>query len=164
MALVDEMQVLKRAFLEKTKSEDNGTLKQLLQYEIRKYPPSLAEMTTDNKAIRLRGGNKSVLLNIMKKRLETENWLVNLPESNKRVKTGLVIDVMGLLRTLEPYEEEESTEFAKRALYVVINNKPYSEIHLAADRYDGIYGVFYANNVTVSLKEASGCRDRRKET
>ena len=164
MALVDEMQVLKRALLEKTKSEDNGTLKQLLQYEIRKYPPSLAEMTTDNKAIRLRGGNKSVLLDIMKKRLETENWPCNLPESNKRVKTGLVIDVMGLLRTLEPYEEEESTEFAKRALHVVINNKPYSEIHLAADRYDGIYGVFYANNVTVSLKEASGCRDRRKES
>ena len=55
--LTDELQVLKRALLEKHKSEDNGTLKQLLQYEIRKYPPSLAEMTTDNKAVRLRGGN-----------------------------------------------------------------------------------------------------------
>ena len=100
----------------------------------------------------------------MKKRLKIENWPVDLPGYDRKVKSGLVIDVMGLLRTLEPYEEEESADFAKRALHVVINNTLYSEIHLAADRYDGIYGVFYANNQTVSLKEASGCRDRRKET
>ena len=48
------LQVPKRALLEKPKSEENETLKQLLQYEIRKYTPSLAELTTDIKAIRLR--------------------------------------------------------------------------------------------------------------
>ena len=44
--ITDELQVLKRALLEKSKSEDNNTLKELLEYEIREYPPSLAEMTT----------------------------------------------------------------------------------------------------------------------
>ena len=47
------LQVPKRALSEKPKSEKNETLKQLLHYEIRKYPPSLAELTTDIKAIRI---------------------------------------------------------------------------------------------------------------
>ena len=162
--ITDELQVLKRALLEKTKSEDNNTLKELLEYEIREYPPSLAEMTTESNAVRLRSGNKSVLLDIMKKRLEIEDWPVNLSESDSKIKTGLVIDVMGLLRTLEPYDEEDTAEFARRTLHGVTSNTSYAEIHLAADRYDGIYGVFYASSQSVSLKDASGCRNRRKET
>ena len=86
--LTDELQVLKRALLEKHKSEDNGTLKQLLQYEIRKYPPSLAEMTTDNKAVRLRGGNKSVLLDIMKKRLKIENGQLIYQDTTGKLNRG----------------------------------------------------------------------------
>ena len=96
--------------------------RKLLQYENRKYPPSLAEMTTASGTVRIQGGNKSVLLDIMKKILKIENCQVYLPGYDKKVKSGLVIDVMGLLRTLEPYEEEEKAEFAKRALHVVINN------------------------------------------
>ena len=60
-------------------------------------------MMTENNAVRLRSGNKSVnksvLLDIMKKRLQIEDWPVNLSESDSKVKTGLVIDVMGLWRT-----------------------------------------------------------------
>ena len=131
----------------------------------RKYPPSLAEMTTDNRAVRIRGGNKFVLLDIIRKMLKIENCQVYLPGYDKKVKSGLVIDVMGLLRTLEPYEEE-SAEFAKRALHVVINNK-LIQSYIAADRYDGIYRIVYVNNPTVSLKEAScfqGSPERNRKT
>lgn len=80
------------------------------------------------------------------------------------MKTCVVVDVMGMVRMTPPLQNEESENYARRILDSIVKRYPSQDIHLAADRYDGLYDVEDSVGGKVNLKEASGCRQRRKES
>ena len=59
---------------------------------------------------------------------------------------------------------EESENYARRVLDSIVKRYPSQNIHLVADRYDGLYGVEDSNRGYVNLKQSSGCRQRRRES
>ncbi|MES9884476.1 MAG: hypothetical protein ABW185_26830 [Sedimenticola sp.] len=105
--LTEELQVLKRALIERERDQSETTeLVDILSYELRSYPPSLAEVDPETNDIHLRGGNKAALLETLKKTSGYEKWPESLPEPDVDSKSGIVVDVMGIIRTLKPNENE----------------------------------------------------------
>jgi hypothetical protein len=160
--LVDEMSVLKRVLLERERGVKDTHMQDLLQHELHSYPPSIAEMDDATKVVKLRSGNKAMLLNIMKTSIAVQEWPVTMSDGNHSV--GVIVDVMGLVRTQKPLDTEVSEKYAERLLLSAVQITQCEEMHLVADRYDGIHGVQDATGNSVSLKDASGCRDRRMES
>ena len=58
---------------------------------------------------------------------------------------------------------EVAKSFAERILSAIIRNRPANctEIHIVADRYDGMHGYIDSCGDIVCLKDASGCHSRR---
>ena len=71
---------------------------------------------------------------------------------------------MWYIRSRPPLHNEENENYARRILDNITSTYPSQNIHLVADRYDGLYGIQDGNSRYVNLKEASGCRQRRKES
>lgn len=158
--LTSEIKVLKRALLELNRdATDTDYLEELMKHELRSYPPSICEMDQESHGVYLRTGNKASLLDIMKKRAEMDDWPPEINQSE--FETGLVVDVMGMVRASPPLQTEESETYAKRLLENILRKYQCKHIHLAADRYDGLYGIEDSNGGNVNLKESSGCRQRR---
>jgi hypothetical protein len=74
--------------------------------------------------------------------------------------TSYVVDLMGVIRTFQPHENEPASKFAGRILQRILSERPdgCKFVHIVADRYDGMY------EYEVNLKGASGCRSRRNES
>ena len=70
---------------------------------------------------------------------------------------------MGLIRTKAPHPGESVKSFAERVSLSSISNRPTkcSEIHIEADRYDGLYNHGNLPGDAVRLKDVSGCHVRR---
>ena len=93
-----------------TKSE---TFQHLLSHEILPYPPSLAEIKDEIGGYRLRGGNKSALIDCMKTKLSIQMWPKQMDSSEENLATGYVIDIMGFIRTKMPQVGECVKSFAE---------------------------------------------------
>ena len=129
---------------------------------MRKYPLSLAEENIHSKETMLRTGNKSSMLGIMKEKADLDDWPTEIDEGE--ITSSVVIDVMWYIRSRPPLHNEENENYARRILNNIISTYPSQNIHLVADTYDGLYGIQDSNSRYVNLKEASGCRQRRKES
>ena len=140
--------------------EGKDQLEELLFHEMRKYPPSLAEAGIQTKETMLRAGNKSPMLGIMKEKAGLDEWPTEIDESE--ITSSVVVDVVWYIRSRPPLHNEESENYNRRILDSITSSYLSQNIHLVADRYDGLYGVQDRNIRYVNLKEASGCRQRRK--
>lgn len=100
-----ELQVLKRALIDRERTDENS-LGELLGHELRKYPPALAEIDIETHDVSLRSGNKASLVDVLKGKADIENWPDKLPESD--MKTAVIVDVMSFIRANPPTHEEES--------------------------------------------------------
>ena len=71
--------------------------------------------------------------------------------------------ISGFIRTKIPKDGESVKSFAERVLSSIIRNMPHNctEIHIVADRYDGMHGYTDSHNDNICLKDASGCHSRR---
>ncbi|MES9880282.1 MAG: hypothetical protein ABW185_05305 [Sedimenticola sp.] len=163
--LTEELQVLKRALIERERDQSEATdLSDITSYELRSYPPSLAEVDKGTNEVNLRGGNKSSLLETLRKRSGIEKWPDTIPRLELDHKCVYVIDVMGVIRTVKPHESEDSETYAKRVFHTLVTRYKCSDLHLVADRYDGLYDIEDSSGGHVDLKDASGCRKRRKQS
>lgn len=158
--LTTEMTVLKRTLLDDDLGNMTPKFKKLMQYELSEHPPSISEVDARTQKIVLRQGNKATLLGFLKARVGYEQWPVDIAESN--VKTGIVVDAMGFIHTNKPSPRECSEHFAARLLTHLVKSTICTEMHVIADRYDGIHTLSNTDGTPVCLKEASGCRDHRK--
>ena len=163
--LYNEISMLKRTLLANESRLDASSeyLKDLMSHEILPYPPALAEVDDATVGFRLRGGNKASVIHYMKTRLGITSWPEELVEANQNLTTGYVVDLMGFKRTKVPHLGESVKSFAERVLLSIISNRPTkcSEIHIVADRYDGLYNNGNLPGDAVRLKDASGCHARR---
>ena len=163
--LYNEIAMLKKILLMKEQETDSssGHFQSLLSHEILPYPPALPDIDDQMRGFRLRGVNKTSILEYMKTKLHVVSWPEEIIESNQNLDTSYIIDLMGFIRTKMPKHEEISKSFAERILFDIIHNRPakYRDIHIVTDRYDGLYGHADSCRDNVCLKDASGCHTRR---
>ena len=137
-------------------------LEELLSHKLRNYPPAIAEIDNEIKYMVLRTGNKSAVLDVLKQKGGLEDWYNEIDEDENT--SSVVVDVMWFIRSLPPMHNEESENCARRILGSIVKRYLSQNIHLVADRYDGLYEVGDSNIEYVNLKQASGCKQRRRKS
>lgn len=76
--------------------------------------------------------------------------------------TDHVLDVMEKVKASRPFEDEERKSSLRQILRK-LNNLP-SEVHLDGGCYDRLHNFKDTSGQCVSVKEARGCRYRRKDS
>ena len=115
-------------------------IQELVSHEI---IPALAKIDDETGGFRLHAENRAAMLDYMKKQFDVPTWSEGLRENELNLDIGYVIDLMWfiIIKIAQPGEVAKS--FAERVLTTIIGKKPVDccEIHIVADRYDGIMDV-----------------------
>ena len=117
------------------------------------------------KVLKLRSGTKSSFLEFIRTSASLESWPSEVP-INTVTGTGVVVGFMPLIRSQVPDKTETVEAFSKRILARLLNRLPKSttELHIVADRYDGVFGLVNISGNPIVLKDSSGCHERRGNT
>ena len=158
-----ELQTVKRVLVSVDFTGERGLhhLKNLLSHELLPYAPSIFQRSAISGMVVLRTGTKSALLEYLKTKISLSEWPVNLEISSESTHSR-VVDLMPYLRSHPPNPSETVESYGKRTFSTLVSfNSNVKELHVLADRYDGIFGYSDEEGKVICLKDCGGCHEQR---
>ena len=150
--------------------EKEKAVAKILTKEILLFPPSIFEhlpqqSTKTSSGWKMRTGNKAVLLNWLRKKGGLSAWPATLKSKETTSATVHIIDLMSKIRSYRPARFETVKSFAERLLLSLLNDLPVGipEVHIVADRYNGLFGKLTDTGESISLKSACRLQTRERE-